>query len=423
MTYDRNWFAYGLAAVFFFGMGCNTVSERGTPSDAGADRGVTTGAGGGGVTGAGGRPDAGASAGGSTGAGGRGGAGGAGAGGNGTAGASGNTGAGGGTTGTPSCTNNRKDGTETGVDCGGSCPACPTYKIDGPNKSNAVQSSCQGGGGYMCARQMVLSPEFKQAAFEDWGSDDPPFVYGVAGHDLDAGGLDPNSGNACCQCYQLIFESPTGATGLPIPKPMIVQTFNTAAGGGHNFDIYMAAGGFGANNGCTGGASPMYTTYPDLGGNFTGGVRASRYSQCATNNQWTQASIASSTCQSFVGSQCAMIQSTVSATNQSTSQDSCNQSNLPGSHYHINWSVRAMRVECPVNLTRVTGCKLNGQGLPQANPAAKDVASATSAFRTGYTTTTMQDCCRPTCAYPANVANADATYSVYYTCDRAGVAQ
>ena len=201
---------------------------------------------------------------------------------------------------------------------------------------------------------------------------------------------------------------------------MIVQTFNTAAGGGHNFDIYMAAGGFGANNGCTGGSSPMYTTYPDLGGNFTGGVRASRYSQCGGgNNQWTLASIPSSACQTYVGTQCAQIQSTVSATNQSTSQDSCNQSNYPNSHYHINWSVRAKRVECPVNLTRVTGCKLNSQGLPQADPTAKDVASA-SGFASGYTTTTMQDCCRPTCAYPANVANADPTWSVYYTCDRAG---
>jgi hypothetical protein len=275
----------------------------------------------------------------------------------------------------------------------------------------------------MCARQMLLSPEFKQAAFEDWASDDPPFVYGVVGHDLDAGGVDANGGNSCCQCYQLIFESPTGASGLPIPKPMIVQSFNTAAGGGRNFDIYMAAGGFGANNGCIGGSSPMYSTYPDLGGNFTGGVRASRYSQCANTNQWNQASIASATCQSYVASQCNLITATNSATNQSTSQASCIQSNDATNHYHINWNVRALRVECPTNLTRVTGCKLNPQGLPAPNPAAKDVGSATSAFRTGYTTTTMQDCCRPTCAYPANVANADATYSVYYTCDRAGTPQ
>ena len=111
---------------------------------------------------------------------------------------------------------------------------------------------------------------------DDWnGAADPPFVYGTVGHDPDTGGVDSNS-NTCCQCYQLIFESPqSGVSGaVPIPKPMIVQTFNTAAGGGKNFDIYMAAGGLGNFNGCTGGASAMYDQFPDLGGNYSGGVRA-----------------------------------------------------------------------------------------------------------------------------------------------------
>ena len=84
------------------------------------------------------------------------------------------------------------------------------------------------------------------------------------------------------------------------------------------------------------------------------------------------------------------------------------RNNLPESDYHTNWNVRAKRVECPENLTRVTGCKLNNQGLPKANPAAQNAATADSSFKTGYHTTTMQDCCRPTCAYPGNVSNADA---------------
>jgi hypothetical protein len=383
------------------GSGGARTSTGGQLGGAGGSSGAAGNTGGSGVAGAG--------------TGGRGGA-------SGASGASGN-GATGGAPAVGSCTDNKKNGSETGVDCGGTCAACPSYKIAGPNRTNNVSSSCNGGSGYMCARQMLLSPEFKQAAFEDWGTDDPPFVYGVVGHDLDPGGVDANGGNSCCQCYQLIFESPVGASGLPTPKPMIVQAFNTAAGGGHNFDIYMAAGGFGANNGCIGGSSPMYSMYPDLGGDYTGGVRASRYSQCASNNQWNQASLSSATCQSYVAQQCGQIQSTFSPANQSTSQASCIQSNDPTNHYHINWSVRAMRVECPTNLTRVTGCKLNSQGLAAANPAAKDVATATSAFRSGYTTTTMQDCCRPTCAYPANVSGSDPTYSVYYTCDRAGTPQ
>jgi hypothetical protein len=421
--------AAAMAAVLV--PGCNPFTHDSGPSDSGASSGSGghTGSGGasvstGGHTGTGGGSGSGGAsgqAGQGGGTGGRGGAAGNGAGGNGAGGIGGS--AAGGATGTPSCTNDRRDGTETGIDCGGSCPACPNYKINAPGRSDTLGSSCNNGPGYMCARQMVFSPEFKQAAFDDWGMDDPPFVYGVVGHDLDAGGVDANGRNACCQCYQLIFESPTGASGLPTPKPMIVQAFNTAAGGPHNFDIYMAAGGFGANNGCAAGSNPMYSMYPDLGGNFTGGVRASRYGQCANNNQWNSSSIGSQTCQDYVASQCTQIQSTFSATNQSTSQASCEQSNYVDSHYHINWSVRAMRVECPTNLTRVTGCKLSSQNLPQANPAAKDVGSATSGFRSGYTTTTMQDCCRPTCAYPSNVSGADSQYSVFYTCDRSGNAQ
>ncbi len=417
--------AAAVAAVFL--AGCNPFSHDGGAGESGGSSGSTggrTGAGGatsGSSTGGRSGTDAGAGSGGQVGqAGGSGGRGGAA--GNGAAGAAGGNGAGGngagGATGTGSCTNDRRDGTETGIDCGGSCAACPNYKINAPNRSDTLGSSCNNGPGYMCARQMVFSPEFKQAAFDDWGMDDPPFVYGVVGHDLDAGGVDANGSNACCQCYQLIFESPTGASGLPTPKPMIVQAFNTAAGGPKNFDIYMAAGGYGANNGCTAGANPMYSMYPMIG-NFDGGVRATLYQQCGSS----LSSISSATCQSFIVSQCEQIQSTFSPVTQSTSQASCEQANFPNSHYHINWSVRAMRVECPTNLTRVTGCKLNPQGLPQPNPAAKDVGSATSDFRTGYTTTTMQDCCRPTCAYPSNVSNSDSQYSVFYTCDRAGTAQ
>ena len=37
---------------------------------------------------------------------------------------------------------------------------------------------------------------------------------------------------------------------LPYPKAMIVQSFNTQASGPQGFDIFMAAGGYGAYNAC-----------------------------------------------------------------------------------------------------------------------------------------------------------------------------
>ncbi len=318
----------------------------------------------------------------------------------------------------PQCLNGKKDGTETGVDCGGSCGACPNYEINAPNANNGDQSACSGGNGYMCPRSMLLSPEMKQAAMADWNSSDPPFVYGTVGHDPDIGGVDSNS-NTCCQCYQLVFDTPQGVSGLPIPKPMIVQAFNTQAGGAKNFDVYMGDGGYGANNACAGVSNAMYSQFPDQGGTYAGGVKATRYSQCASGGQYSAVSIGSATCENYVKSQCDMILSGSSSA-QSTTQGSCMESNFPDSHYHVNWNVLAKRVTCPANLTRVTGCKLNDQGLPAASPSVQDRTGADSSFKSGYTTTSMQDCCKPTCAWPANVTNTDSNWSVFYTCDKSG---
>jgi hypothetical protein len=332
-------------------------------------------------------------------------------------------GGGGAGAGAPTCTDGKKNGDETGVDCGATCPACPNYKVNPPNLKNNAQSSCGGGQGFMCTRSMAFSPEFKQAAMDDWSSGDPPFVYGVVGHDKDSGGVDGNYNNTCCQCYQLVFASPMDpVTGLPTPKPMIVQAFNTAAGGPKNFDVFMAKGGEGAN---TAGCSSQYSQFPTTGEPNNGGIRALNFpAQCAVMNKFTEASIAAPMCQDQIATQCMTLQSSSSPSVQSTSQVSCVEANQPGNLYHLNWNVLAKRVECPTNLTRVTGCKLVSQGLAQPDPNAKDAASATNGFMSGYTTTTMQDCCRPTCAYAANVTQsgvgADASYGAFYTCDKAG---
>jgi transcription elongation factor len=101
------------------------------------------------------------------------------------------------------------------------------------------------------------------------------------------------------------------------------------------------------------------------------------------------------------------------------------QSNNPNSYYHINWDVYAKRVECPIHLTEVTGCKLQSTNLPQANPNVTTAAQAKadSTFLSGYTTTTMQDCCKPTCAWKDNVSQAGTpvgNYDSFYSCDQNG---
>src|SRR3954452_20073649 len=399
------------------GTGGAGTGGTGTGGAKGGTGGTGTGGSGTGGAGSGGSGTGGAAGAGSGGAkGGSSGAGGglAGASGIGGAATGGTTGTGG--SGTSSCLDNMQNGSETGVDCGGSCGACPNYKINGPNTGDTVGSGCNGGPAFMCTRDLVFSPEFKVAEADDFASPtNPQFVYGVVGHDKDSGGLDTESGsNACCQCYQLVFTSPRDpVTGVATPKPMIVQAFNTGAGGGKNFDIYMGAGGEGAN---TAGCSKQYTSYPTLGQPNNGGIRAQNISQCAgTGGALSSSSIATMSCQSAIASDCQMITASNAAV-QSSTQVSCQETSQTQNLYHLNWNVMVKRIECPANLTRVTGCKLNAQGLPAADPAAIDMASASSkGFSSGYTTTTMQDCCRPTCAYHGNVTGADGTYKQYYT--------
>ena len=445
----------GFTATILFAVslsGC-AASDSVTGATGGQSGGGTGGASSGGSTGTGGTGTGGMSTGGA-----RGGTGGTGTGGTGTGGAKGGTGgtatggasgaAGGGTggkggnagggaagagsaaaggttglggSGPSSCMDNIQNGSETGVDCGGSCGACPNYKINGPNTGDTVGSGCNGGPAFMCTRDMVFSPEFKVAETDDFASPtNPQFVYGVVGHDMDTGGLDTESGsNACCQCYQLVFTSPRdNVSGVATPKPMIVQAFNTGAGGGKNFDIFMGSGGEGAN---TAGCSKQYTAYPTIGQANNGGIRAQNVSQCAGSmGALSSSSIATMSCQTAIAADCAMITASNAAV-QSATQVSCEETSQVQNLYHLNWNVMAKRIECPANLTRVTGCKLNSQGLPAADPTAIDMTSASSkGFSSGYTTTTMQDCCRPTCAYHGNVTGADSTYKQYYTCDGAG---
>jgi hypothetical protein len=66
------------------------------------------------------------------------------------------------------------------------------------------------------------------------------------------------------------------------------------------------------------------------------------------------------------------------------------------------------------------------ENRPQANPAVTTAAQAAadSSFHSGYTTTTMQDCCKPTCGWQDNVKSAGATvgmYDSFYSCNQQGV--
>ncbi len=306
----------------------------------------------------------------------------------------------------------------------------------------------------MCPRDMLFSREMIQAAKDDSLE---AFNYAVVGHDADAAGIDSGATSTCCQCYQLVYAYPSPnnerqcladpdnpyppTSALNIPKPLIVQSFNTAATQ-HTFDVYMAAGGLGAHNACAaimGAVTPtntyMYNSYPEIGQTSNGGVKpVTHFLECKTQYQWvTNETFSSAACQNRVAEECNKIESDIPGLTEQ-SRNSCIQANSPESPYHLNWSVYVMKVECPEHLTRVTGCKLAPQGLPEADPGVTTAEQAVSDPRfvaqTGdgggmYETTTMEDCCRPSCTnrdwVEAHGLTPDGLYNAFYSCDVNGV--
>lgn len=432
-------------------------------SDASISSGGTSGSGGssarsGGATGSGGSSNSGGSSGGGTNA-----SGGAAGGGSGSG---GTTGTGGATVSTANyllpppdrCHDqdfipydyNAKKGCLTGdatSDCGGKCTVANAC-TDPPGSKNGDYT-------FMCQRNQLFSPEMEQAAADDGNTG---FHYAVVGHDVgDPGGIDGNAQSACCQCYQLVYAYPSPnndrqaqlnpdnpnppASGVQVPPPIIAQAFNTGATP-TTFDVYMPAGGLGANNACaqvagakSGSGLYMYTSYPADGQPSQGGVKpSSLYQECKTAVNWvTSATLTSSACVQKTTAACNQITSNIPGLTKQ-SQSGCLKANTIDTLYHLNWSVYVAKVECPENLTRVTGCKLAPQGLPAvkknvttAAQAAKDpdFRSKTGGGSNMYETTTMEDCCRPSCSSITWTTQkglvTDPQYRAFYLCNATGV--
>jgi hypothetical protein len=327
--------------------------------------------------------------------------------------------------------------------CGGICQA-----------ANACENISQKPGadvGFVCPRYMLFADEMLQAAKDDWNSAMPPFNYAVAGHDPDTSGIDPN-GSTCCQCYQLVFDTPSptmdsegcvnancaSGSAVPVPPPLVVQVFNLGATT-QTFDLFMGAGGFGGNDACAPVASAqspsgryLYSAFPAVGEPNGGGVKVSLSdapwpADCKTSvNYVTGDTLGSAACQGEVAATCGAISGPSQGVTATTIR-SCEEANSPSTFYHFNWAVYAKKVECPSHLTDVTGCKLATQGLPSALPGVTAAQAAADSSWRVYGTTTMQDCCKPACAWQDNVRVSGANlssvgmYNSFYTCDQNGV--
>ncbi len=328
--------------------------------------------------------------------------------------------------------------------CGGVCSTINACSESQTSKPGAAVT-------FICPRFMLHSPEMLQAAIDDGNEE---YLYAVVGHDADFGFIDGDEVSTCGECYQMIYAWPSPdnerqvqlnpdnvsnpASAVPIPKPIIAQSFNTAATR-NTFDIYMGGGGFGAHNGCGPGLGAtstsgqyLYESYPAEGGHSGGVKPISHWSECKNQYQWvTDSSLASEKCQDKVTATCNKITHADPKITE-YARKSCIEANQAKSLHHANWSVYVRRVECPEAITRVTGLKLLDQGLPKVDGliTAEQAAKDASFWKKGsngkmYETTTMEDCCRPSCAAADWVEKkglpADPDYRVFYSCDRAGV--
>jgi hypothetical protein len=159
----------------------------------------------------------------------------------------------------------------------------------------------------------------------------------------------------------------------------------------------------------------------------SGGIPFLRCQKCLKGWPVTAEGVQSAACQDKIKQLCN--QALVNGSPQITedTRRTCIETNKPESLYHQNWDVWAKRVRCPDNLTRVTGCRLKEEKLPLPLPTVKtpDDAKKNGSFSDGYHTTTMQDCCKPTCAWADWVVNyklpADGEWNSFYSCDKNGV--
>jgi len=274
--------------------------------------------------------------------------------------------------------------------------------------------------GYACPAMMMLTDVMVHAAREDGLEAD--FVYAVAGSATD---------ESCGKCFQVQLLD-AEREWRPDFKQLVVQVINSGFDVmPYQFDLFMGAGGFGyftaCNSDCTqracqGGpcAQGMFrgtfrqwvdAEYDDPNLCYSGGIKWLNRTSIA--RLW-------GLCSALDGSPARMNQTNASI----HLRDSCFRTNRQ--LYHQNFvATRSSPVRCPPALTRVTGLRRTDDASLPAPAATLPLPNTCQGARDQghYCITTMQDCCKPSCAWSGKIpGNAlDPLRACVRTCDRAGV--
>ena len=275
--------------------------------------------------------------------------------------------------------------------------------------------------GFACPHMMLLSNDMIQASIYD--GLDADFLYAVAGSSSD---------DDCGRCYQIQLLD-AERKWRPDFKQLIVQVINSGfdvmTG---QMDIFMGAGGFGyftacnsdcRFHACQGGTckGSMYDTpfeswdqahYNDPNACYSGGIK---WLDEANTSDSDSGDILTRLCSGLIGHEPQDPKDQITI-------DSCYRSNAE--LYHQNFvSTRYTSIQCPAGLTMVTGLRRaddHQDMLAQPHPDNVLHKQCNGDRSQGhFCITTMQDCCKPSCAW-SNKGNPDPQWSRVDTCSRTG---
>ena len=286
------------------------------------------------------------------------------------------------------------------------------------NRNQAeIQSACSNGQlsktyGFSCPHMLMFSEDMILASHYD--NHFNHFYYAVAGGYSD---------DECGKCYQVQLLEAENKERLP-KKQMILQVINSGFDvERHQWDILMAGGGFGYYTSCNEDCDSMYC----LGGPCHDFLYHSFFNDWAKLKSKSLPNCYSGTNYNVdlsnhteIYQLCFHLVKETHRPMDNMTIDSCYRSYLQ--NYHQNFlKTASIRVQCPEGLYRLTGLRRQDD-LQFPLPAIQNELTTLcegNIKENRYCITTMQDCCKPSCAWNYK-GDPSQIWPRVDTCDRDG---
>jgi len=265
------------------------------------------------------------------------------------------------------------------------------------DNSPEIQSSCSNGEisnqyGFICPHMLMFSDDMILASKYD--NNFNFFHYAVAGGYSD---------DECGKCYQIKLLEAEDGDRLPL-KQLVIQVINSGYDVQKDqWDLLMAGGGFGYYSSCNSDCSSMYCLggpcndhlYESVFDDWTK-LKAKNSPYCYSGNDYNlnlkNHTLVYELCKNLVRENVRIM--------DNMTIDSCYRSYVE--NYHQNFvRTQYQQVQCPEGLYRLTGLRRQDDlryELPNIqNPLHNKCVGNVQENK--FCITTMQDCCKPSCAW------------------------